>query len=174
MIFASALPRSLGGWVLLLPVVFACGKGSPPAASPGGTAPAVATSAALAKAPPATAASAPAAASVATSVDTGPDRTHEEVRAVLQRNRDKFRACYDAARKQTPALQGSFVLDFILKPSGAIQEASYNKVTSEIKDDVMGTCALAVLRTLSFAPSKKGMETKVSYPFGFKSGAGSL
>lgn len=100
--------------------------------------------------------------------DAAFDRNATDVNALVQRSRDRFRCCYDVSQREHPGIQGEFVLDFVLKPDGSLKSSSYNKEKSQIKDDAMGDCAIEVLKTITFPASKKGKETTVSYPFGFK------
>ena len=100
--------------------------------------------------------------------DAAYDRNASDVNSLVQRSRDRFRCCYDVSAKEHPGIQGEFVLDFVLKPDGTLKSSSHNKDKSQIKDDAMGECALEVLKTITFPASKKGKETTVSYPFGFK------
>jgi hypothetical protein len=103
----------------------------------------------------------------------GGGRDQGDVQAIMQLNRAKFRACYDEARKRVPTLRGSFVLTFTLNADGTLKQGSYNREKSDIKDDAMGDCGLAALKAIGFPPSKRGMETTISYPFGFTPGGGS-
>jgi outer membrane biosynthesis protein TonB len=175
-LLGRAMPTALFAGALAL---VSCAGETPPPTSPD---PALAT-------PPPADASAPAAASAAaapappaspgapTSSDTGADggnsnRGQDEIKAIVQNHRPKFRACYDEARKRAPSLRGWFVIDFTLNPDGTLREATYARDKSEIKDEAMGQCALAALKTIGFPPSKVGKETKISYPFGFTPGGG--
>jgi hypothetical protein len=89
--------------------------------------------------------------------------------SMMQKHRDKFRCCYDVARRQNPTLNkgGAFVVEFQLKTDGTIKSAGTNRDKSEIKDDVMDTCASAVARTFVFPPSAEGKESTVPYPYTF-------
>ncbi len=99
------------------------------------------------------------------SADAGADRTANDITRVIQRHRDRFRCCYDVAASGE---RGSFVLDFVLAPDGKLKSASHDKAHSDVKSDAVGACAIDVLRELSFPASKRGKESAVSYPFGFK------
>jgi hypothetical protein len=105
--------------------------------------------------------------------DAAHDRNATDLNAIVQRHRDRFRCCYDVAQAAHPGIAGEFVLDFTLNPDGSLKTASHNKDRSAIKDDGMGECALDVLKSITFPASKKGKETSVSYPFGFKPKGGS-
>ncbi|HEU4534435.1 MAG TPA: AgmX/PglI C-terminal domain-containing protein [Polyangiaceae bacterium] len=138
----------------------------PAQAPPGLTTPPAASSAVAPSLPPADGAAAPAGSAGGSGRDQG------DVQAIMATHRGKFRACYDEARKRTPTLRGSFVLTFTLNADGTLKQAAYARDKSEIKDDAMGDCALGALRAIGFPPSKRGMETTISYPFGFTPGGG--
>ena len=105
--------------------------------------------------------------------DAAHDRNASDLNAIVQRHRDRFRCCYDVAQQAHPGIAGEFVLDFTLNPDGSLKSAAHNKERSVIKDDGMGECAIDVIKSISFPASKKGKETSVSYPFGFKPKGGS-
>lgn len=98
------------------------------------------------------------------------DRTLADITAIITKNRDKFRHCYDQAQRVTTSLKGKYVLVFELKPSGELKTAVVDEKNTEIKDPGMDRCAITELQKLSFPPSKQGKETKVSYPFTFTPG----
>jgi hypothetical protein len=97
----------------------------------------------------------------------GPDRNMDDIRAVVAGNRDLFRACYERSLKTHPGIKGSFVLRFMVNPDGSIKSAEADQAKSEIHTDDLVACAIGVLKGLKFAPSRKGMESTVSYPFDF-------
>lgn len=99
--------------------------------------------------------------------DASFDRNSNDITTSIQASRDRFRCCYDWALKEHPGIQGSFILTFTLNPDGSFKSAAHDTAKSDIKDPLMGECALDVLRALSFPPSKKGKETTVAYPFRF-------
>jgi TonB family protein len=95
-------------------------------------------------------------------------RTQESINAVVQANRQKVRDCYDAALKSSPAnagAAGDLVVSFVIDPEGKVKEAEVNWSQSEIHIPELDTCAAAAIRSLTFPPSSKGMESKVNYPF---------
>ena len=97
----------------------------------------------------------------------GPDRTLNDIRAVVASNRDSFRACYDRSLTAHPGIKGSFVLKFVVNPDGTVKSAEADQSKSEIHASDLETCAIAALKGLKFPPSRKGMESTVSYPFDF-------
>jgi TonB family protein len=107
--------------------------------------------------------SAPSAApSAAPSSDT---RTLEAIRAVVQDNRQKVRDCYDAALKNNPDIVGDLVVSFVIDPQGKVKSAEVDWNESDIHVPELDTCAVAAIRSLTFPPSSKGLESTVNYPF---------
>lgn len=116
--------------------------------------------------------------------DASFDRSPKELIDFLASQRDHFRCCYDWAEKQHPGLRGVFVLEVLVAPDGTVKTIRHNKegpprkegdATKDepvITDDDMGACALAVAESVvkphKFSPSKKGKESTVNYPYGFK------
>jgi TonB family protein len=82
-------------------------------------------------------------------------------------NRDKVRACYDAALAQNPGIHGDLVVDFVIDPRGNVKQAEVNWSASEIHVPELDNCAADAVRSVKFPPSSRGMESKVSYPFNF-------
>ncbi|HEU4583495.1 MAG TPA: TonB family protein [Polyangiaceae bacterium] len=151
----------------LLLCALACAPGQParapsPEAEPAPTQAPVSEPAA-APAPTESAAAAPGAA------EAGPRdaRGKEEIQAVLSANRDKVRACYDAALKNNPGIHGDVVVAFVINPDGSVKSAEVNWSESEIHVPELDSCAVDVVRGLKFPPSSRGLESKVNYPFNF-------
>jgi TonB family protein len=95
------------------------------------------------------------------------DRNIDDIRATITSNRDRFRACYDQSQKKHSGIEGKFVLHFVVHPNGTLKAAEVDQAASQIHADDLAACAISVLKTLKFAPSKKGMESTVNYPFDF-------
>jgi len=102
--------------------------------------------------------------------DVSGDRTLADIAAIISKNRDKFRACYDNTQRVNTGIRGKYILLFELKPSGELKSASVDEKNSEIKDPAMDRCSITELQKLTFPPSRQGKETKVSYPFTFTPG----
>ncbi len=94
-------------------------------------------------------------------------RTKEEIQRVVSENRDKVRACYDAALKENPGIQGDLVVDFVIDPGGSVKSAEVNWSESELHVPELDKCAAEVVKSLIFPASSRGLESKVSYPFNF-------
>jgi len=86
---------------------------------------------------------------------------------VIAANREKMRACYDAALKNNPGIQGDLVVGFVINPDGSVKSAEVNWKESELHVPELDSCAVDVLRSLKFPPSSRGLESKVNYPFNF-------
>jgi TonB family protein len=155
----------------------ACGGSTPApsAPSPASTEPAKAStsaepSAAAAEPIPAAAtssAAAPAPAGSASKTSEGPDRSLDDIRAIVTSNRDTFRACYDNAAKSRPGIKGTFTLKFVVNPDGTVKSAEADSTKSDIHAPELDTCAAAAFKALKFPPSKRGMESSGHYPFNF-------
>jgi TonB family protein len=108
----------------------------------------------------------------ASSATDGPDRSLNDIRAIVANNRDTFRACYDKAAKAHPGIKGTFTVKFVVNPDGTVKSAEADSTKSDIHAPELDTCAIAALKTLKFPPSKRGMESAVNYPFEFKPQSG--
>lgn len=94
-------------------------------------------------------------------------RGKEEIQRVVADNRDKVRACYDAALKENPGIHGDLVVSFVIDPEGNVKSAEVNWAESELHVPELDTCAVEVVKTLKFPASSRGLESKVNYPFNF-------
>jgi hypothetical protein len=97
----------------------------------------------------------------------GDSRTTESIVAVVKTHRKEARDCYEKALKQTPGLKGDLVIHFTLKPSGEVKQAELNEERSTIRQAMVSTCVIGVIRAIAFPKSSKGLETTVNYPFNF-------
>jgi TonB family protein len=111
---------------------------------------------------------APAASAAPAKAVEGPDRTINDIQAVVASNRDAFRACYDKAAKAHPGIKGKYTLKFVVNPDGTVKSAEADATRSDIHTADLDSCAVAALKALKFPPSKRGMESAVNYPFEFK------
>jgi TonB family protein len=172
------------GFAGLVALALACGDRPPPAtpasAEPppeatGDTGDLLQTSPVASSEPPAaeppsatTAGAAPAGAEAAPEARTKDTRGKEEIQQVMAANRDKVRACYDAALPQNPGIQGDLVVDFVIDPHGEVKQAEVNWSQSELHVPEIDTCAVEAVKSIKFPASSRGLESKVSYPFNFK------
>jgi hypothetical protein len=154
----------------------ACGGGAsvaPPGAEPSNGATSPATEPNTVEAPPRASATPAPADSAATPAEPpadlgeGDSRTTESIAAVVKTHRKEARDCYEKALKQTPGLKGDLVIHFTLKPSGEVKQAELNEERSTIRQAMVSTCVIGVIRAIAFPKSSKGLETTVNYPFNF-------
>jgi TonB family protein len=153
----------------LLLCAFACGPGQPANAPSPEAAPAPAPTETPANPAPQAAAPASSAEAAPAAPESGPRDTRGkgEIQAVLAANRDKVRACYEAALKNNPGIHGDVVVAFVINPDGSVKSAEVNWSESEIHVPELDSCAVDVVRGLKFPPSSRGLESKVNYPFNF-------
>lgn len=103
----------------------------------------------------------------ASSATTGPDRTLDDIRAVVTHHRDTFRACYDESLKSHPGIKGTFTLKFVVNPDGSVKSAEADSKRSDIHAPDLEVCAARAVKKIKFPTSRKGMESTVNYPFDF-------
>jgi TonB family protein len=177
----SASPSFGGACVCgaVLALALGCASAAPPPEAPAEPPPEsnqeAAPSAASASEPspaaePEPAAPEPSSAAPASSATSSPprdSRSKQEIQQVMADNRDKVRACYDAALAKNPGIAGDLVVDFTIDPRGDVKQAEVNWSQSEIHIPELDTCAADAVRSLKFPASSRGLESKVSYPFNF-------
>jgi TonB family protein len=95
-------------------------------------------------------------------------RTTQVIQDVVNQNRAKVRACYDAAQKKLPDLKGDLVLKFTLNPEGGVKSIEQDLEKSTLKSPEVAKCAMDEIKSWKFPPSSRGMDTTVNYPFNFK------
>jgi len=103
------------------------------------------------------------------------DRGITDYQRIIQDNREKFRSCYDAALAKQQGIKGRVTLVWVLDPAGAVrqgppdeQKPHLDRSASDFHDDTLEKCMAAALGTLTFPPSKRGMDSTVRYPFDFQ------
>jgi TonB family protein len=164
----SAEARALTRYALAGAWLFGCASAPPAPAAPSAS-----DSPPAAAEPSASTASPSAPASPVSSTPSEPReaardaRGKDEIQAVIAANRDKMRACYDAALKNNPGIQGDLVVTFVINPDGSVKSAEVNWTESELHVPELDSCAVDVLRSLKFPPSSRRLESKVNYPFNF-------
>lgn len=95
-------------------------------------------------------------------------RTMAEIQRLVQENRKPVRECFDKAKKELPDLQGDMTIHFVLDPDGKVKKAELNQERSTVKAPPVVECAIAVIKSIKFPPSSRGMDTSVNYPYNFK------
>jgi TonB family protein len=171
---SRARRRSLAGITAL---VLGCSQTPPPAApdtaSPASDDSSSSSEATTALEPaaaetPSPAAAAPAAETPNATPEAPKDaRGKNEIQQVMLANRDKVRACYDAALAGNPGIEGDLVVSFVIDPHGEVKQAEVNWSQSDLHVPELDNCAADAVRSIKFPPSSRGLESKVNYPFNF-------
>jgi TonB family protein len=158
---------SFTGWLPVL-CALACSPAQPPQ-SPAAPAPTSAAETATSPEPAPSSAAAPPLEPSAESHAAEPRdaRGKDEIQRVIADNRNKVRACYEAALKANPGIAGDLVVSFIINPDGSVKNAEVNWSESELHVPELDSCTLEVVQALKFPPSSRGLESKVNYPFNF-------
>jgi hypothetical protein len=99
-----------------------------------------------------------------------PGRSVKDIQVILQSHRDDARACYDAAQTQRPdaTMKGNLDVKWTIDPTGKVTAISVDDGKSDIHDQGVAKCVMAVVQGISFAVSAKGFETYAHYPFNFQ------
>lgn len=99
--------------------------------------------------------------------DRDPGRTQQDLITIIKSHRDEARACYDAAEKKNPGMQGNIDITWKLDPKGKVVETGVDDGKSDIHDPVLVKCIGDVIRKIPWAASQRGFETTAHYPFNF-------
>ncbi|WP_394824336.1 AgmX/PglI C-terminal domain-containing protein [Pendulispora albinea] len=94
-------------------------------------------------------------------------RRREDVQAIIGARRDDARKCYDDALKRNPSLEGDLDVKWTIDPKGVVTDASVDEAKSQIHDESLGKCIVAIIQKIKFAESPKGFESRMHYPFNF-------
>lgn len=96
------------------------------------------------------------------------DRGIKDYQKVVQDNREKFRACYNAALAKNEGIKGRVTLVWVLDPKGVVKDGAHvDAEASDIQDPFLENCMVAALKSLTFPTSTRGMDSTVRYPFQF-------
>jgi hypothetical protein len=94
-------------------------------------------------------------------------RGPEDIRAIIMARRDDARACYDAALKDHPGIEGDLVIAWTIDPKGNVTQAALDGSRSQIAEPTVVACVSDIIKKVQFAPSPGGFETRAFYPFNF-------
>src|SRR5580658_8062370 len=94
-------------------------------------------------------------------------RSPQDIRAIIQAHRDEARACYDAALKDHPGIEGDLVIQWTIDPKGNVTAVTEDTSRSQIVEPTVVACVVKIIQGIQFAPSPGGFETKAFYPFNF-------
>ncbi len=90
----------------------------------------------------------------------------DAVEAALLAHRDEFRLCYEREiNAETPNLAGRVTTNFVIGPSGIVNQAGIDSTT--LKHPPTERCVLAVIKRIQFPIPRGGGIVQVTYPFKF-------
>ena len=90
----------------------------------------------------------------------------ELIRAVIRRNVNQIRYCYESQLSRFPKLNGKVAVKFVISASGSV--ASSDVAQSTVSNAELETCVAGRVRTWIFPKPKGGGVVIVTYPFLFK------
>src|SRR5580698_160961 len=94
-------------------------------------------------------------------------RSIKDLQAIVVARRDEARACYDAALKSHPGIEGNLDIQWTIDPKGIVTDISVDTSHSDILEPTVGNCVIAIIKQIHFNESAKGFETRTHYPFNF-------
>jgi hypothetical protein len=94
-------------------------------------------------------------------------RSIKDLQAIVVARRDEARACYDAALKSHPGIEGNLDIQWTIDPKGIVTDISVDTSHSDILEPAVGNCVIAIIKQIHFNESAKGFETRTHYPFNF-------
>lgn len=92
------------------------------------------------------------------------ERDIESVRRTLERAKSRMFTDYNVARRNYPNLEGKFIFEILIEPSGRISQARL--LTSELGVKSLEKSILDKIKSLNFG-SQDVLKTKVKYTFNF-------
>jgi hypothetical protein len=96
-----------------------------------------------------------------------PGRTPADIRAIVVTHREQARACYDKALGDHPGIEGDLVIQWTIDPKGNVTQVSLDSSRSQITEPSVAACVAGIIKSIQFAASAGGYETKAFYPFNF-------
>jgi outer membrane biosynthesis protein TonB len=99
-------------------------------------------------------------------------RTAQLTNRVIRKHRARFRACYDAARKGSPALAGKVELAFTIAPDGVVKRAEVDEGKSTLLDEGLSACLVETVSSIRFPEAAEEVGSRMHYPFDFQPGGG--
>jgi TonB family protein len=94
----------------------------------------------------------------------GSSRSDEEIRQIMDRNKDAIFAIYNRALRRNPGLQGKVTVQLTIEPTGQITAVKI--VSSELNDEDLESKLLARIQLISFNATSAA-RTVVNYSFDF-------
>jgi hypothetical protein len=97
-----------------------------------------------------------------------PGRGQADIRAIIIAHRDEARACYDRALADHPGIEGDLYITWTIDPKGNVTATSLDMSRSTLVEPMVVACVSDIIKSIVFAPSPGGFETKAFYPFNFR------
>jgi hypothetical protein len=97
-----------------------------------------------------------------------PGRRPEDIQTIIGNHRAEARACYDAARKSHPDIEGNMTYEFVVDPKGNVTRVSLVASKSDITEASVNDCISKILKGIKWAEHTRGLETTMHYMFNFK------
>jgi hypothetical protein len=88
----------------------------------------------------------------------------DAIRRVVRMHISEIRACYNEGLKVDPALAGRITIEFVIGPSGQVEDATATDITG-LGDPRLPTCIEAAIEQWVFPKPRGGGRVTVSYPF---------
>lgn len=96
-----------------------------------------------------------------------PGRTAKDIQAIVASRRDEARACYDKGLAAHPGIEGDLDVRWKIDPEGKVFDAEVDTTKSQILEPGVGKCVVDIIKSIKFAASPKGFESRAHYPFNF-------
>ena len=91
-------------------------------------------------------------------------RSDEAIRRVMDKSKGAIFAIYNRALRKDPTLQGKFVFEMLIEPSGTISEVKL--LSSELGDKALERKIISRIKLIRF-PAADVIKTRVNYSFDF-------
>lgn len=86
------------------------------------------------------------------------------IRRVVRAHINEIRDCYNLGLATDPALAGRIAIEFVIGPSGAVEQATATDTTG-FADPAVPNCIADAILTWTFPEPRGGARVTVSYPF---------
>ncbi|MGA2451218.1 MAG: AgmX/PglI C-terminal domain-containing protein [Polyangiaceae bacterium] len=93
-----------------------------------------------------------------------PGRGPDDIRARVVARRAETRACFEKVASAPPGGR-SLTMQWTIDPKGNVDAPSLDASRSDVTDPTVVHCIADILKSIKFAASPGGYETKASYPF---------
>jgi hypothetical protein len=93
-----------------------------------------------------------------------PGRCLADISKQIQARKPEARACYDALAGKT---KGRLIINFRIDAEGNVTETSQGMQDDQIQDETLVTCVSDVIKSVKFAKSAAGKNTRAYHQFEF-------